>query len=95
MSYNPPKGMYKTNEGVAVFHDRGTAPEPGAGKRWWTGTVIRTVVNSKGDSSKRTKQVARVFAKESDVAGFLIRQCPDTFQSSEGDVKVKISWVAG
>jgi hypothetical protein len=92
MSYNPKKGMHKNAAGVAVFDEPGTAPEGGAGKSWWNGTVTRRVVNSKGETVRRSKQSATLFAKEGDVPALLCRQCPDTPQASEGDVRTSVSY---
>jgi len=91
MSHNPKKGMTKTKAGVNVYNEPGQAPVAGLGKRWYHGVVTRRVVNSKGETVRRSKQEAMVFAKLADVPGLICRQCPDN-TPGEGDVQTRMTF---
>jgi len=92
MSYRPKKGMHNNDQGVAVFDDPGTAVQPGGGKRWWVGTVVRKVFNSRNEMIRKSKQTARVFAKEADVVAMVCRQCSEASVISEGELRTSVTY---
>lgn len=77
MSYFPKKGMYRDNGRVNRFAEQTEERRPYAAKRWFHVEVVRRVVDGKGETMKKNKQVAEVFAKETDVISFAMRRCPD------------------
>lgn len=84
------KGMWVDGE-VTRFNAPGTAFEPGRGKSWFRGSVVRTQYDGKGEVIRRDKQTATVFAREDEVAGYLSARCPDPFigmDASESKTKV-------
>ena len=49
-------------------------------------------MNGKGETVRRSKQEANVYAKEEDVAAYVCRQCPDPNPTAEGETRVSVTW---
>lgn len=90
MSYYPKKGMHlDPKTGMAIYNECNTPGEPGAGKRWYSGEVVRKAVNSKGEVVRKNKQQAEVFCEEGAAAAMIFRRCPDPGMG-DGDIRVNL-----
>jgi len=86
-----PEGMWIDDGDNLRFTSEQTPPMTREGKSWFTVQVVRVVVDGKGEIIRKNKQLASVFAKESEALGFGIRRCPDPWPGQEPKPDTKIS----
>lgn len=83
MSHNPPKNMYKDENGMARFLATATAPEAGNGKRWFKVEITRTALNKDGEVIDRDRQTTEVFGTEETCSGLAFARCPSSLKTKE------------
>lgn len=83
MSHNPPKNMYKDENGVARFLATATAPDASNGKRWFKVEITRTALNKDGEVIDRDRQTTEVFGTEETCSGLAFARCPSGLKTKE------------
>lgn len=95
MSYYPKQQFVRhpKDKLMHVFkdHDQAQEPLPGGGKRWWSVTISRVLLDGKGDVKDKHKSKERVFGLESDALAMAFARSPCPF-TGEGEVRTK-SWI--
>ncbi len=77
MSHNPPKNMYKDENGMHRFLNEASAPAAGGGKRWFQVEIVRKALDKEGSSLETDRQQTDVFATEDTAAGLAFSRCPN------------------
>lgn len=76
MSHNPPKNMYKDENGINRFISSATAPVPGNCKRWFRVEIVRKALNKEGEVLEKDVQNTDVFATNETCIGLAYARCP-------------------